>query len=432
MKVEEKQKFLFLIKNTILTSLSLAEHLKLNNMPIEDFLEIEYKIEVYSPSKIINRCASTMLGHRESILTIAFSPNGDKLCSGSGDATIRFWNIHTATCNRVGKGLHSDWILSISWSPDGAYVSSGGKDSLICVWDGHLNTHISSLIGHKSWITSLSWEPCHLAYPCRRIASGSKDCCLRIWDILTQKCIFSLVSHTQAIRSVRWGGEGLIYSASADGSVKVWSSTQGQLKFSLEAHSHWVNTLSLSTDYVLRTGPYECRYSCNLEENTPSVKKAVAEKRYFEFTLGHHERLVSGSDDLTMFLWTVKEGKDPKSLMTGHQQPINFVSFSPNGIWLVSTSFDKSIKLWNGMTGQLVTTFRGHSAAVYSCSWSPDSKHIISASKDNTLKVWDIEHKTMLRDFYGHSDEIFVVDWNPNGSIVASGGRDKTLMIWKN
>jgi ribosome assembly protein 4 len=63
------------------------------------------------------------------------------------------------------------------------------------------------------------------------------------------------------------------------------------------------------------------------------------------------ERLVSGSDDFTMFLWDGSKAKKPINRMTGHQRPINVVNFSPDGRFLASASFDKSIKLWNGVTG---------------------------------------------------------------------------------
>jgi ribosome assembly protein 4 len=79
--------------------------------------------------------------------------------------------------------------------------------------------------------------------------------------------------------------------------------------------------------------------------------------------------------------------KKPLHRMTGHQQPINHVAFSPNGQWFASASFDKSVKLWNGFTGQFVSAFRGHVGPVYMVAWSADSRLLASGSKDSTLKV---------------------------------------------
>lgn len=63
------------------------------------------------------------------------------------------------------------------------------------------------------------------------------------------------------------------------------------------------------------------------------------------------------------------------------------VQFSPDGRYLVSASFDKSVKLWDGLKGTFVGTFRGHVGPVYQVSWSSDSRLLVSGSKDSTLKV---------------------------------------------
>ena len=86
---------------------------------------------------------------------------------------------------------------------------------------------------------------------------------------------------------------------------------------------------------------------------------------------------MSGSDDFTMFLWSSPtQSKHPTQRMTGHKNLVNQVQFSPDGQWIASASFDKSVKLWNGHTGQFVTSFFGHVGHVYQVSWSADSRLI--------------------------------------------------------
>lgn len=72
------------------------------------------------------------------------------------------------------------------------------------------------------------------------------------------------------------------------------------------------------------------------------------------------------------------------------------VQFSPDGRWIVSASFDKAVKLWDGIKGTFITTFRGHVRPVYQVSWSSDSRLVVSGSSDSTLKVncFNIAHST--------------------------------------
>lgn len=158
----------------------------------------------------------------------------------------------------------------------------------------------------------------------------------------------------------------------------------GHLIRTLKGHGHWVNHLALSTEFALRTGPFD--HTGSAPADTVGAQQAALE-RYKAAVAGRPERLASGSDDFTMFLWEPSVGSKPLQRMTGHLQLINQVQFSPDGRFLVSASFDKSIKLWDGVKGSFVATLRGHVGPVYQVSWSSDSRLLVSGSKDSTLKA---------------------------------------------
>jgi len=198
----------------------------------------------------------------------------------------------------------------------------------------------------------------------------------------------------------------------------------------LQGHGHWVNTMALSVDYALRTGGFEPKDDCAPPANNDEAR-AVALKRYTAAKGAGPERLVSGSDDFTLFLWQPSVDKKHIARMTGHQQLINQVVFSPDTRLVASASFDKSVKLWCGRTGKYLASLRGHVQAVYQVAWSADSRLLVSGSADSTLKVWDMRSRRLAIDLPGHADEVYAVDWSPDGQRVVSGGKDKVLKLWR-
>jgi ribosome assembly protein 4 len=110
---------------------------------------------------------------------------------------------------------------------------------------------------------------------------------------------------------------------------------------SLDMHGHWINSIALSSDHVMRNSP-----------PTESEAKLSPAQRYAKATGGVEERMVSCSDDHTLCLWLPCSSKKPVARMTGHMQPVNHVAFSPDGSMIASASFDKSVKIWDGRTGQ--------------------------------------------------------------------------------
>ncbi|XP_044731051.1 notchless protein homolog 1 [Chrysoperla carnea] len=423
---EENVPYLFFVDDQEIKS-TLGDVINADKFNTENVLDIVYQQQAIFRVRAVSRCTSSLPGHAEAVISVNFSPNGRYLASGSGDTTVRFWDINTQTPEFVCKS-HTNWVLCIAWSPDSKKLASACKDGKICVWDptsGKIAGPVLS--GHRQWVTGLAWEPYHSNTKCIHLASSSKDGSVRIWDVVRGLTVFSLTAHNKSVTCIKWGGAGLIYTGSQDRTIKVWRAADGVLCRTLEGHAHWVNTLALSTDYVLRTGPF----NPGVEYNTNSVEsEEIALKRYKDACPDGQERLVSGSDDFTLFLWHPEKQKTPIARLTGHQQLVNDVKFSPDASIIASASFDKSIKLWHGSTGKFIGSLRGHVQAVYVIAWSADSRLLVSGSADSTLKVWNVRNKKIELDLPGHADEVFAVDWSPTGLQVASGGKDKVLKLW--
>jgi len=408
----------------------------------EAIVTISYQPLAVFRVRPVVRCTDTMPGHTEAVIHVSFSPDGRRLASGGGDTTVRFWDTGTCLPKHTCQG-HRHHVLCTAWSPDGTRFASADKVGEIRLWEPVTGSAVGQpLKGHKQYVTSLAWEPLHLNDgKGERMASSSKDGTVRVWNVRTGACVTTLAQHDNSVECCKWGGEGLLYTASRDRTIKVWALDGrengggfGKLIKTLVGHGHRVNTLALSTDYVMRTGPFD--HTGKLaHEATTAMEAAQAKYTAFLEGSGGRERLVSGSDDFTLFLWdplAEEGGKKPVARMTGHQQAVNHISFSPDGRYIASASFDKKVKIWDGKTGRFLSTLVGHVGAVYMVAWSPDSRLLVSASKDSTLKLWDAAKGAKAKETLpGHFDEVYALDWAPNGTSVASGSKDRTIKIWR-
>lgn len=385
----------------------------------------------------ISRCASTIPGHGEAILATQFSPRTSSLmATGSGDHTARIFDCETGTPKHTLKG-HTSWVLAVSWAPDESKIATGSMDNTVRIWDPKTGKECGKpLKGHTKWVTSLSWEPYHVQKEGNpRIASSSKDCTVRVWNANQGTIDMVFSGHKGSVSCVKWGGLGKIYTASHDKTVKVWNVNDGTLAMTLNSHAHWVNHLALSTDFVLRTAYHD--HTGTIPKTDAEKKKAAQERFTKAATISGvlTERLVSASDDFTMFLWDPLNHSSPSkhiARLQGHQKQVNHVTFSPDGLLIASCGFDNHTKLWNARDGKFINTLRGHVGPVYQCAFSPDSRLLVTGSKDTTLKVWDMKTHKLSVDLPGHQDEVYAVDWAPDGQKVGSGGKDKAVRVWKN
>ena len=172
----------------------------------------------------------TLNGHKHRVYSVAFSPDGKTLASGSDDNTIRLWNVDTGETERILTGHAGEFegvdngpssiegVKSVAFSPDGKTLASGGGDNVIHLWDIGTGKRKMTLVGHTHWVFSLAFSP-----DGGTLASGSVDSDIRLWDPHTGQHKKTLIGHSAWVRSIAFSSDGkTLVSGSDDGSVLLW------------------------------------------------------------------------------------------------------------------------------------------------------------------------------------------------------------------
>jgi guanine nucleotide-binding protein subunit beta-2-like 1 protein len=193
----------------------------------------------------------------------------------------------------------------------------------------------------------------------------------------------------------------MILSASRDKSLIVWNlesrqegSGYGQARKALKGHSHFVQDVVISSDG--------------------------------QFAL-------SASWDNTLRLWDLNAGTTTRRFV-GHGKDVLSVAFSADNRQIVSGSRDRSIKLWNTL-GECKYTIDGegaHTEWVSCVRFSPNASNpvIVSSGWDKLVKVWNLHNCRLRTNLRGHTGYVNTVTVSPDGSLCASGGKDGTAMLW--
>ncbi|KAJ7698351.1 hypothetical protein B0H17DRAFT_332784 [Mycena rosella] len=258
----------------------------------------------------------TLTGHSNWVRSVAFSPDGRRIVSGSDDNTIRIWDSDTGAA--VGAPLtgHSNCVQSVAFSPDGRRIVSGSGDNTIRIWDSDTGAAVGApLTGHSNGVQSVAFSP-----DGRRIVSGSSDNTIRIWDSDTGAAVGApLTGHSNWVQSVAFSPDGRrIVSGSDDNTIRIWDSDTGSaIGAPLTGHTNRVWSVAFSPD---------------------------------------GRQIVSGSGDNTIRIWDSDTGAAVGAPLTGHTNGIWSVAFSPDGRQIVSGSEDETIRLWHSDTESIIKT----------------------------------------------------------------------------
>jgi DNA-binding beta-propeller fold protein YncE len=290
----------------------------------------------------------TLKGHTDQVYSVAFSPDGKQIASGSADETVRIWNAETG--QELHKfAEHEATVSSVSFSPDGKRIVSGSSDMMVKVWDAESGKETLTFKGHSSSVHSVAFSPNG-----KRIVSGSADNTVKVWNAETGTQILELSNHSSTVLSVAFSPDGKrIVSGSRDNTVRIWNAETGEEIGELTATSGDVMSVAFS----------------------PDGKRIVS----------------SHSAANSVIVWDIKTRKQLRTFK-GHSGDVRSVSISPDGKRIVSSS--STVLVYEAETFEEIINLGGSSGLILSVAFSPDGKRIVSGSrgeagKPGVIKVWD-------------------------------------------
>jgi WD40 repeat protein len=373
----------------------------------------------------------TLTGHGSDVGSVVFSPDGKTVMSASEDRTLKLWEVKSCRELRSFTG-HEKRVYSVAFSPDGKTAVSGSMDNSVRLWDVATGQTLRTFGGHEGWVWSVAYSP-----DGKTAASGSEDSSVRLWDLATGRELRSLAGHAGDVHSVAFSPDGkTLVSGGKDKTPKLWDVASGRELRSFAGHTGWVYGVAFSPD---------------------------------------GKTLVSGSSDETVRLWDVATGSELRSIAGRHRLvTVSSVAFAPDGKSVASGNWDTTVVLWDAFTGRELRSLGGHGRWVNSVGFSPDGSSV--AAGEGKLKVWKIasgfgprdlggkkigdsvsefayspdgksvavtggfENLIKLRDatsdnelrsFSGHADKVKSIAFSGDGKTLASGSSDKTVKLWE-
>lgn len=285
---------------------------------------------------------------------IALSPDGRYMVKGNVDSTALLLDVETGKVLRRFEG-HNKVVYSYDFSPDGKYLVTAGADRFLIVWEVATGKEVHRLKGHVDHVFDVKFSA-----DGQTLVSGSWDGSMRVWDVSTGKSAMWVDLKNDSPYAVGYSPDDL-YLVSADLSEK--------LKFREMDSGEEFRTMVGHTDQI---------------SSFTFSPPATSERNL----------MVTGSWDGKVKVWDVLTGMLVKKFQ--HEGPVYTVDFDPQGQFVASGSGDRTIRLWNPVSGKEVGKLEGHSHAVTSVQITADGKRLVSCGVNGVIKVWDLESQSEL------------------------------------
>lgn len=395
------------------------------------------------PGRLLLRRLS---GHTDFVLGVGFTPDGERAVTSSFDKTLKLWSVRDGSTIATLTG-HKDKVYSLAIAPNGD-IASGGWDGEIRLWDGTTGRFLRTLANQGTNVGALAFSP-EGTWLVSGVGQGMNNYC-HVWLVASGKEIVTYTHHTNIAVAAAVSPDGRL-AVTAGGNnfeIHVWDPKTGDTKqmFAGTGAPGWA--VGFSNDgrriawgnipYNQTNAAAPLEYQLQLPTQTQGIGRAeaidaAAAKDFVRAVVkkGAYEIVhrAGGSYGGNAFLDIKKDGKVQatieRSATTGFQH--RSYSLTPDGQTIISGG-DWGWLSAHDLTGRLIANgnFVGHDGDVWAVAPSPDGKLLVSGSADQTIRLWNLQTRELIVTLFYGSDGEWVI-WTPQGYYDSSPNGDRIV-----
>ena len=483
------------------------------------------------PPGATHRFGSDVFRPRSPTGDLAFSPDGSRLASANINL-IHIWDLSTGRpikkilAPSAFREKRGGWLVErIAWSTDGEWLASRGPGDTVRLWDVATGDEVLDFEGHVHgtgaltfaprgkilafaswWDRSVQvWEPVRgrLLWKWRPEASGGKvpwtraiafspdgriigaaldDGSAQLWEWASGERVATLAGHEGAATSVGFSGDGkTLVTGGVDKSVRVWDVVTGEETYCLDGHDDEVHGVAVSPDGSRVAARDKGRFVLwNARTGEEIRREVIYAYRHLKsgaaVVFSPDGAIVAVGGQHNILLFNAETGEDFPGRR--HTSTVSSIAFSPDGKVLATGSMDRTVRLWDAVTGGALRKIDASPSYVGSVQFSPDGgtlawwqyregiffqdvatgkttellddtqawapfafspggRLLATSSEEKAIRVWDLESREMLMEMRGHEAPIISLAFSPDGKAVATAARDysrkikeKTIRTW--
>jgi WD40 repeat protein len=410
----------------------------------------------------------TLAGHTGPVLALAFSPDGNRLASGSADRTARVWNLADANATPVPPfSGHAGEVRAVAFSLDGNHVLSGAADNTLKSWNAADGTLVREYLAHGAGVVGVTFAPggeavsaaadasvrysnpadgqqirgymegapivrLALSRDGQRIAIATSDHAVHVLQAGDFQRLQTFKGHAQTVTSLGFSADNQrLVSASADGRAIVWETATGRLlevlprtNVAAAFFGGDANRLLL-VDAAGALHEQPVRFGLALRGIAQSVTGAAWHP--------NGQQIYVSSLDGTIRGYSAADGN--QQYAANHGSPVQDLALSPNGEILASAADNQTVRVWSAGNGGPVyqQQMPGFSGPVRGVSFSADGTRVIGASagEKREVLVFDLVTSTLEQQFIGQAAPVSSLASVAGSTQIIAAAPDEGVQVWE-